>query len=162
MISLLMLGAIINYLTRSTLAVAAPTIMGDLGITTRQYSWIVGAFQGAIMLQPICGYVMDVVGLKFGFALPWQSVSPGPCRASSAGVLLQRRNRCRGTSIGFTEAPHVYKRNGYYYLITAEGGTGWGSRNTSSRWQVSSAITTAASSTTSTSLMTRLSASTCA
>ena len=32
MISLLMLGAIINYLTRSTLAVAAPTIMGDLGI----------------------------------------------------------------------------------------------------------------------------------
>ena len=69
MISLLMLGAIINYLTRSTLAVAAPTIMGDLGITTRQYSWIVGAFQGAIMLQPICGYVMDVIGLKFGFAL---------------------------------------------------------------------------------------------
>jgi xylan 1,4-beta-xylosidase len=32
----------------------------------------------------------------------------------------------KGTSIGFTEAPHLYKRNGYYYLITAEGGTGWG------------------------------------
>lgn len=25
-----------------------------------------------------------------------------------------------------TEAPHIYKRNGYYYLITAEGGTGSG------------------------------------
>jgi len=32
----------------------------------------------------------------------------------------------KGTPIGFTEGPHIYKRNGYYYLLTAEGGTGWG------------------------------------
>lgn len=32
----------------------------------------------------------------------------------------------KGTSIGFTEGPHLYKRNNYYYLLTAEGGTGWG------------------------------------
>jgi xylan 1,4-beta-xylosidase len=32
----------------------------------------------------------------------------------------------QGTSIGLTEGPHIYKRNGYYYLLTAEGGTGWG------------------------------------
>ena len=69
MISLIMLGSIINYLTRSTLAVAAPTVLQDLHITTQQYSWIVGAFQGAIMTQPICGYVLDVVGLKIGFAI---------------------------------------------------------------------------------------------
>jgi len=25
-----------------------------------------------------------------------------------------------GTSIGYTEAPHLYKRNGWYYLMTAE------------------------------------------
>lgn len=31
-----------------------------------------------------------------------------------------------GTAIGFTEGPHLYKRSGYYYLLTAEGGTGWG------------------------------------
>jgi xylan 1,4-beta-xylosidase len=31
-----------------------------------------------------------------------------------------------GTPIGLTEGPHLYKRNGYYYLLTAEGGTGWG------------------------------------
>ena len=30
-----------------------------------------------------------------------------------------------GTALGFTEAPHLYRRGGYYYLITAEGGTGW-------------------------------------
>jgi xylan 1,4-beta-xylosidase len=39
----------------------------------------------------------------------------------------------KGTSIGFTEAPHLYKRNGYYYLITAEGGTGWGHAMTMAR-----------------------------
>jgi len=32
----------------------------------------------------------------------------------------------QGTAIGFTEGPHLYKRGGYYYLLTAEGGTGWG------------------------------------
>jgi len=69
MISLIMAGSIINYLTRSTLAVAAPTILHDLHITTRQYSWIVGAFQGAIMAQPVCGYVLDTLGLKIGFAI---------------------------------------------------------------------------------------------
>ncbi len=30
-----------------------------------------------------------------------------------------------GTSRGLTEAPHLFKRNGYYYLTTAEGGTGY-------------------------------------
>jgi len=69
MICLIMMGSIINYLTRSTLSVAAPTIMKDLVITTEQYSYIVGAFQAMIMLQPICGYVLDVLGLKKGFAI---------------------------------------------------------------------------------------------
>ena len=31
-----------------------------------------------------------------------------------------------GTELGCTEAPHLYKRNGYYYLIMAEGGTEYG------------------------------------
>jgi ACS family hexuronate transporter-like MFS transporter len=69
MIGLIMLGSVINYLTRSTLSVAAPTVLKDLHITTQQYSWIVGAFQGAIMAQPLCGYVLDVLGLKIGFAI---------------------------------------------------------------------------------------------
>src|SRR5213083_758551 len=69
MIGLIMLGSVINYLTRSTLSVAAPTLLGELHISAREYSWIVGAFQGAIMAQPICGYVLDVLGLKTGFAI---------------------------------------------------------------------------------------------
>jgi xylan 1,4-beta-xylosidase len=39
----------------------------------------------------------------------------------------------KGTSLGFTEAPHLYKRDGFYYLLTAEGGTGWGHAVTMAR-----------------------------
>jgi MFS transporter, ACS family, hexuronate transporter len=75
---LLMVGAIINYLTRATLGVAAPTILTDLDITQKQYSYIVATFQGAIMLQPIAGYVLDTLGLKIGFAIfatAWSVIS---------------------------------------------------------------------------------------
>ena len=77
-IGLLMLGSIVNYLTRSTLAVAAPTLLKELHISEHEYSYILNAFQGAIMLQPFCGYVLDVVGLKFGlaiFAISWSIIA---------------------------------------------------------------------------------------
>jgi xylan 1,4-beta-xylosidase len=35
------------------------------------------------------------------------------------------RNIFRGTDLRVTEGPHIYKRKGYYYLLTAEGGTGY-------------------------------------
>ena len=111
MIGLLMLGSIINYLTRSTLAVAAPTVLKDLHITTQQYSWILGAFQGAIMLQPLCGYVLDGVGLKIGFAIfaiawsfismahglagSWQTLF-GPARAAGLRRRLGQPGRDEG------------------------------------------------------------------
>jgi ACS family hexuronate transporter-like MFS transporter len=60
---------ILNYLSRSILGVAAPTIMAEQDISTAEYSWITGAFQIGIMLQPVCGYVLDVIGLKVGLAL---------------------------------------------------------------------------------------------
>ena len=53
------------------------------------------------------------------------------------GILLQQydpaarrlvgpvRNIFRGTDLRVTEGPHIYRRNGYYYLLTAEGGTGY-------------------------------------
>ena len=69
MIGLLMAGSTINYLTRSTLGVAAPTLEHALSIDARHYSWIVGTFQGAIMFQPIAGYVLDRAGLRIGFAM---------------------------------------------------------------------------------------------
>ncbi len=59
-------------------------------------------------------------------------------RNNFSGIVLQeydRQNRqltgpieriFAGTSVGFTEAPHLYTRNGWYYLVTAEGGTEYG------------------------------------
>ena len=56
-------------------------------------------------------------------------------RHSFGGILLQEYspeqkklvgpivNIFKGTEIQKVEGPHLYKRNGYYYLITAEGGT---------------------------------------
>ncbi|HBE77184.1 MAG TPA: glycoside hydrolase 43 family protein [Firmicutes bacterium] len=55
-----------------------------------------------------------------------------------AGILLQEYSPAEkslvgpvykifsGTELDYVEAPHLYKKNGYYYLITAEGGTGLG------------------------------------
>ncbi len=39
----------------------------------------------------------------------------------------------RGTRAGLTEGPHVYRINGYYYLLVAEGGTGFGHQITIAR-----------------------------
>jgi xylan 1,4-beta-xylosidase len=60
-----------------------------------------------------------------------------PLRNPFAGIVIQeysekerkligtRRLIFQGTALGLTEAPHLYRRNGYYYLLTAEGGTAW-------------------------------------
>ena len=36
-----------------------------------------------------------------------------------------RKNVYTGTDLELVEGPHMYKRNGWYYLLTAEGGTGY-------------------------------------
>lgn len=76
----------------------------------------------------------DDDGRKYLLNMLWDH-RPGANRF--AGIVLQeysakdrkligdRVNIFRGTSLGLTEAPHLYKRNGWYYLLTAEGGTGW-------------------------------------
>jgi ACS family hexuronate transporter-like MFS transporter len=69
MIGLFVGAMVLNYLSRSILGVAAPTIMAEQNMSSAQYSWITGAFQLGIMLQPVCGYVLDVIGLKLGLAL---------------------------------------------------------------------------------------------
>lgn len=68
-IGLIMLGAMVNFLSRQSLSIAAPTVMASLHITAKEYGWITGAFQGAIMLQPGVGYLIDILGVKTGFAL---------------------------------------------------------------------------------------------
>ena len=68
-IALVMIGTIVNFLSRNSLAVAAPTLNLELGIDERQYSYITTAFQLGIMLQPLAGWVLDSIGLRIGVAL---------------------------------------------------------------------------------------------
>jgi xylan 1,4-beta-xylosidase len=77
----------------------------------------------------------DDDGRKYLLNLLWDH---RPGRNRFAGIVLQeysvpdrkligsRRLIFQGTPLGFTEGPHLYKRDGFYYLLTAEGGTGWG------------------------------------
>lgn len=67
-IGLFAMAMTINYLTRSVLGVAAPTMMAEQGITSEQYSWITGAFQIGIMFQPVAGYLLDITGIRYGFS----------------------------------------------------------------------------------------------
>ncbi len=61
------------------------------------------------------------------------------------GILLQEYSKAerrlvgpitnifRGTELGATEGPHLFKRDGWYYLLVAEGGTGYGHALTMAR-----------------------------
>jgi len=60
-----------------------------------------------------------------------------PTHPRFAGIVIQELDRrsgklvgephriFEGTERGFTEGPHLYKRDGWYHLLVAEGGTAW-------------------------------------
>ncbi|TDN64779.1 MFS transporter [Scandinavium goeteborgense] len=67
---LFLLGVTVNYITRNSLGILAPELEKELGINSAQYSYIVGAFQLAYTIfQPLCGWLIDVIGLKLGFMI---------------------------------------------------------------------------------------------
>ncbi len=69
-ISLVTIGTVLNYLARSTLSVAAPTLKDELGMTTESYSYVVLSFQLAYtVMQTVAGAVLDLLGTRLGFFL---------------------------------------------------------------------------------------------
>jgi MFS transporter, ACS family, hexuronate transporter len=69
-IALVCLGTITNYIARNSLGVLAPELKTELGMSTEQYSYVVAAFQvGYTVMQPVCGFIVDLIGLRIGFAL---------------------------------------------------------------------------------------------
>lgn len=69
-IVLVCLGTIMNYVARNSLGVLAPELKHVLNMSTQQYSYVVGAFQiGYTLMQPVCGIIVDLIGLRLGFAL---------------------------------------------------------------------------------------------
>lgn len=84
----------------------------------------------------------DTDGRKWLLNMLWDH---RPGRNRFAGIVAQeyapaeqrlvgeRRLIFEGTALGLTEAPHLYRRDGWYHLIVAEGGTGWGHAVTMAR-----------------------------
>ncbi|WP_229074401.1 glycoside hydrolase family 43 protein [Actinoplanes sp. DH11] len=68
-----------------------------------------------------------------------------PGRNRFAGISIQQYDRRErrlvgpdriifdGTEAGLTEAPNIYRKDGWYYLVTAEGGTSWAHQVTVAR-----------------------------
>ena len=83
----------------------------------------------------------DDDGRKWFLNMLWNHVSHGvggnPKHPSFAGILLQEfdpkagkligvaKNIFAGSTQGLVEGPHIFKKNGWYFLTTAEGGTGY-------------------------------------
>jgi xylan 1,4-beta-xylosidase len=83
----------------------------------------------------------DDDGKKWFLNMVWNHISHGvggqPKHPSFAGILLQEydakagrlvgpvKNIFAGSDHGLVEGAHLYKKNGWYYLTTAEGGTGY-------------------------------------
>ncbi|CNI75110.1 MFS transporter [Yersinia mollaretii] len=106
MIALVTVGTILGYLTRNAIAVAAPTLQEQLHITTQQYSYIIAAYSAAYtLMQPIAGYVLDVMGTKVGyamFAIMWAIFCMSTALASSWGGLAIARG-----AVGMAEAAMI-------------------------------------------------------
>jgi ACS family hexuronate transporter-like MFS transporter len=62
---LLFFLSVINYLDRQTLSVLAPTLRGELGFSTVEYSYIVTSFLIAFTIGYLfCGAIIDRLGVK--------------------------------------------------------------------------------------------------
>lgn len=106
-----------NYL------VTSPTIDGD---------WSDPVYLNSSGFDPSLFHDED--GRKYLLNMLWDH---RPGRNRFAGIVLQEYDAAErrlvgerqvifhGTELGLTEAPHLYRRDGWYYLLTAEGGTGW-------------------------------------
>ncbi len=83
----------------------------------------------------------DDDGRQWFLNLVWNHRAPSlgksPLYSPFGGIVLQEYSHQQqklvgnaqliftGSDKGLTEAPHLFKRNGYYYLVVAEGGTGY-------------------------------------
>jgi MFS family permease len=59
--------SLISYIDRNTLAILAPTILKDTGLSNREYGFIISAFSIVYMLaNPVWGRILDRAGLRRG------------------------------------------------------------------------------------------------
>jgi ACS family hexuronate transporter-like MFS transporter len=109
---LLFLAAILNYIDRNVLAILAPTVQHDLGISDDGYAGILNVFLVAYTVSYVLsGRVVDRIGSRLGFALflGWWSLA-NALTAAAKGPLSMAAFRGMlglGEAGGWTASPKV-------------------------------------------------------
>ncbi len=119
-----------NFKDAHNYIVTSPTIEGE---------WSDPAYANSSGFDPSLFHDED--GRKWFVNMQWnhrtESYGGAPKHPAFDGILLQEWDRearglkgpitniFPGSPLGLVEAPHLFKRNGWYYLTTAEGGTGY-------------------------------------
>ncbi len=107
-----------NYLT------TAPSIEGPWSDPVYQHSW---GFDPSVF--------HDEDGRKYLLSMHWDYRTGENCFAGIVMCELSRatlqpmeepRLLWKGTALNVTEGPHLYRKDGWFYLLCAEGGTHWG------------------------------------
>lgn len=94
----------VSYIDRQTLAVLAPRVTAELGISDTAYGWLVSAFSIAYLVgAPLAGRLIDVVGARrglLGAVLVWSIVAAVHAVVPGFGVLFALR-----ILLGLAESP---------------------------------------------------------
>ncbi len=94
----------ISYVDRQTLAVLAPTVTRELGISEQRYGWLAGAFSLAYLVgAPLSGRFIDRVGARRGLLWSvglWSLVAATHSLAGGFATLFALR-----IALGVAEAP---------------------------------------------------------
>ncbi|MFD1744670.1 glycoside hydrolase family 43 protein [Rhizobium helianthi] len=119
-----------NFKDAHNYIVTSPTIEGE---------WSDPVYVNSSGFDPSLFHDDD--GRKWFLNMQWnhrtESYGGAPKTPAFDGILLQEwdaktgrlkgpvKNIFAGSPLGLVEGPHLFKRNGWYYLTTAEGGTGY-------------------------------------
>ncbi|MBI4476449.1 MAG: MFS transporter, partial [Acidobacteria bacterium] len=98
----MMFVSLISYIDRNTLALLAPTMLRDLGLSAEQYGFVISAFSVAYMIgNPLWGHWLDRFGLRGGMTtavVAWTAASVSHAFAGGfAGLAVAR------AALGFGE-----------------------------------------------------------
>ncbi|MEO7598884.1 MAG: MFS transporter [Opitutus sp.] len=111
---LLLLASVLNYLDRNTVAMLAPSIQKDLGISDQEYAHVMSFFMIAYAIAYLCsGWVVDTLGsrISLGLFVGWWSISNSLTGlASGTGSLgVFRFMLGLGEAGGYTASPKVVR-----------------------------------------------------
>ena len=66
----MMLGTLLSYVDRASLALLSPMFLSDIHMSAQDYSWCISAFSFAYMFAALAwGSILDRIGLRLGMAI---------------------------------------------------------------------------------------------